>query len=119
MKGNLGSEVLLRPETLIEDNFATTDSLQALGCNWSANRCRPVALHRIRMWEITKDGHGYHNLLPTPQPEDTRQTKVAFSLDTTSTLSTTTLALARNIHLYQESSTRASTMGTDDEPTNK
>ena len=29
MKGNLGSEVLLRVETLSEDNFATTDSLRA------------------------------------------------------------------------------------------
>ena len=29
MKGNLGSEVLLRVETLSEDNFATTDALRA------------------------------------------------------------------------------------------
>jgi hypothetical protein len=29
MKGNLGSEVLLRVETLSEDNPATTDSLRA------------------------------------------------------------------------------------------
>ena len=29
MKGKLGSEVLLRAETLSEDNFATTDSLRA------------------------------------------------------------------------------------------
>ena len=28
-KSNLGSEVLLRVETLSEDNFATTDSLRA------------------------------------------------------------------------------------------
>ena len=36
MKGNLGSEVLLRVETLSEDNFATTDLLQALDRTWSA-----------------------------------------------------------------------------------
>ena len=70
-------------------------------------------------WGITRDRQGYHHLPPTPQQEDTRQTKVASSLDTTSTLSTTTLAFARNIRLYQESSTRASAMGTDDEPANK
>ena len=29
MKGNLGSEVLLRDETLSEHNFATTDSFRA------------------------------------------------------------------------------------------
>ena len=29
MKGKLGSEVLLRVETLSEDNLATTDSLRA------------------------------------------------------------------------------------------
>ena len=32
---------------------------------------------------------------PTPQPEDTRQTKVTSSIDTAPTLSVTTLALAR------------------------
>ena len=37
MKGNLGSEVLLKVETLSEDNFATTDSLRPLDCNWSAS----------------------------------------------------------------------------------
>jgi hypothetical protein len=36
-----------------------------------------------------------------PQPEDTRQTKVASNLDTTSTLLTTTLALITVICLYQ------------------
>jgi hypothetical protein len=49
---------------------------------------------------ITRDGQGYHHLPPTPQPEGTRQTKVASSLDTMSTLSTTTLALCRVIRLY-------------------
>ena len=29
MKGNLGSEVLLKVETLSKDNFATIDSLRA------------------------------------------------------------------------------------------
>ena len=118
-KGNLGSEVLLGVDTLIEDNFATTDSLQALGCNWSASRCRPIALHRIQMWGITKDGQDYHHLPPTPQPEDTRKTKVTFSLDTMSTLLVITLALARNFHLYQESSTRAPIIRMDDEPASK
>jgi hypothetical protein len=50
---------------------------------------------------ITRDGQGYHHLPPTPQPEGMRQIKVASSLDTTSMLSTTTLALRRVIHLYQ------------------
>ena len=36
MKSNLGSEVLLRAKTLSEDNFATTDLLQALDRTWSA-----------------------------------------------------------------------------------
>ena len=104
MKVNLGSEVLLRVETLSEDNFGTTNSLRAPGCNWSVSRCRPVALCRIQTWGITKDGQGYHHLPPTPQPEDTRQTKLTSNMDTTSTLLGTTLAVARNFHLYQESS---------------
>jgi hypothetical protein len=49
-------------------------------------------------------GQGCHHLSPTPQPEDTRQTKVTSNIDTTSTLLVTTLAVARNFHLYQESS---------------
>ena len=60
-----------------------------------------------------------HHLSPMPQPESTRQTKVASSLDTTSTLLTTTLASIRVIRLYREPSTRVSSTGTDDEPTNK
>jgi hypothetical protein len=48
-----------------------------------------------------------------------RQTKVASSLDTMSTLSTTTLVLYRVIRLYQGPSTRASAMGTDDEHADK
>jgi hypothetical protein len=115
MKGNLGNEVLLRVETLNEVNSTTTDLLRALVNTWSAKRCRPVALCRIRTWGITKDGKGYHHLLPTPQPWNTRQTKVTCSLDTTSTLTATTLVLARNFCLYQESSTRASAMRIDDE----
>jgi len=35
MKDNLGSEVLLRVETLGEDNLATIDSLQAWDRTWS------------------------------------------------------------------------------------
>ena len=50
---------------------------------------------------------------------DTRQMKVTCSLDTASTLSVTTLALVRNFRLYQESSTRAPIMRTDDEPASK
>ena len=116
MKGNLGSEVLLRVETLSEDNFATTDSLRALAYTWSAKHLRPLALRRIWTWGITKDGQGCHHLSPTPQPWDTRQMKVMCSLDTKSMLSTTTLASARNIRRYQESSTRASVTGTNDKP---
>ena len=56
MKGNLGSEVLLRVETLSEDNFATTDSLRAPAYAWSTKRYQPIALCHIRMWGITKDG---------------------------------------------------------------
>jgi hypothetical protein len=119
MKGNLGSEVLLRVETLSEDNFTTTDSLWTSGCNWSASPCRPVALRHIQMWGITKDRHGYHHLSPTSQLGDTRQTKVTCSLDTTSTLTITTLALARNFCLYQESSTRAPITRTNNEPASK
>jgi hypothetical protein len=63
---------------------------------------------------VTKDGQGYHHLPLTPQPWDMRQTKVTFSLDTTSMLLVTTLALTRNFHLYQESSPRAPAMGMDD-----
>jgi hypothetical protein len=51
--------------------------------------------------EETKDGQGCHYLPPTSHPWGMRQTKVASSLDTTSTLSTTTLASYRVIHLYQ------------------
>ena len=104
LKGNLGSEVLRRAETLSEVNFATTDSLRALAYTWSAKHLRPLALRRIWTWGITKDGQGCHHLSPTPQPEDTRQTKVTSNIDTTSTLLATTLAVARNFRLYQESS---------------
>jgi hypothetical protein len=45
--------------------------------------------------------------------------KVASSLDTTSTLSTTTLVLYMAIRLYKEPSTRVSAMRTDDEPAEK
>ena len=92
MMGNLGSEVLLRAETLSEYNFATIDSLWAPYNTWSVRRGRPIALCHIQTWGIMKDGHGYHHLPHTPLPEDTRQMKVASSLHTMSTLSTTTLA---------------------------
>jgi 5-methylcytosine-specific restriction endonuclease McrBC GTP-binding regulatory subunit McrB len=46
-----------------------------------------------------------------------RQTRVTSSLDTTSILSVTVLASARNFRLYQESSTRTSATRTDNEPT--
>jgi hypothetical protein len=105
MKGDLGSEVLLGAETLSEDIFATTNSLWAPVNNWCAKRCRPIALCNIRTWGIMKDRQGYHHLPPTPQPWATRQTKVMCSLETTSMLTATTLALARNFCLYQESST--------------
>ena len=44
----------------------------------------------------TKDKQGCHHLLPTPQPWDTRQTRVTSNLNTTSTLLATTLALHRS-----------------------
>ena len=59
------------------------------------------------------------HLPPTPQPESMRHTKVASSLDTMSTLSTTTLESIRVIRLYREPSIRASATGTNDEPANK
>jgi hypothetical protein len=102
VKGNLGSEVLLKVDTLSEDNFATIDSLRAPAYTWSAKYLWPVALCRIRTWGITKDRQGYHHLPPTPQPSNMRQMKVTCSLDTTSTLIATTLALTRKFHLYQE-----------------
>jgi hypothetical protein len=67
MKSDSGSEVLLRVETLSEDNFATTDLLRASDRTWSAKCYRPAALRRIRMWGIMEDGWGCHHLPPTPQ----------------------------------------------------
>ena len=61
---------------------------------------------------------GEQSLTPTPRPWSMRQPKVASSLDTTSTLSTTTLALYRAIHVYHEPSSRVFAMGMDDEPAN-
>jgi hypothetical protein len=74
--------------------------LRAPADTWSARHLRPIALCRTRMWGITRDGQGGHHLSPTPQLWSTRQTKVTSSLDTTSTLLVTTLASARNFHLY-------------------
>ena len=73
-------------------NPTSTCLLRALAYAWSAKRYRPIALCRTQTWGIIKDEQGYHHLLPTPKSESMRQTKVASSLDTTSTLSTTTLA---------------------------
>ena len=52
-------------------------------------------------------------------PWDTQQIKVDPNLDTTSMKVTTTIALARNIRLYQESTTRALVQRMNDEPTTK
>jgi hypothetical protein len=68
---------------------------------------------------IRKDGQSCHHLPPTPQPWDTRQTKVTYSLDTTSMLTSTTLVLAKNFRLYEKSSPRAPTTRTDDELASK
>jgi hypothetical protein len=119
MNSNLGSEVPLKAKTLSEANFATKDSLRASAYAWFTKRYRPVALRRIQTWRITKDGQGCHHLPSIPQPWDTRQTRVTCSLDTTSTLTATTLALARNFRLYQESFTRAPVMRTDNKPASK
>ena len=100
MKDNLGSEVPIRVDTLSEDNFATTDSLWAPSYTWSMKYLCPIALRHIRTWGITKDGQGCHHLPPTPEPKDTRQTKITCSLDTTSTLTITSLTLAKNFCLY-------------------
>jgi hypothetical protein len=115
----LGSEVPLRIEILSADSFATKDLLRTPEHTWSTRRYRLVALRQTQMWGITKDGYGYHNLPPTPQSWGMRQMKVTSSLDTTSTLLVTILALARNFYLYQVSSTRASAMEMDNEPASK
>jgi hypothetical protein len=73
-------------------NSTITRLFQALAYTWSTKRFWPVAL-RTQTWRITRDRQGCHHLPPTLQPWGTRQVKVASSLDTTSTLSTTTLAL--------------------------
>jgi hypothetical protein len=69
------------------------------------------------------DYEGWTGLSPPTAYPSTMEYKInegiASSLDTTSTLLTTTLASIRVIRLYSEPSTRVSTMGTDDEPTNK
>jgi hypothetical protein len=105
MKGNLGSEVHPGAKTLSEDTFGTTNSLRAPTYTWSAKRHQHVALRHTRTWGIMKGGQGCHHLPPTLEPWD--KMKVTYSLDTMSMLTVTTLALARNFHLYQESSTRA------------
>ena len=56
MNGNLGSEVLLKVETLSKNNFATTNLLRAPACNWYASECQLVALRRTQTWGIMKDG---------------------------------------------------------------
>ena len=86
-------------------NSTSTCLLRALAYAWSTKRYWPIALCHIRTWGITKDGHAYHHLPPTPQSEDT--------------ISTTTLALYRVMHLYQEPSTIVSAIGTDDKTSNK
>jgi hypothetical protein len=97
MKCNLGSEVLLRVKTLGKYNFATTDG-QGL-----CLVCQAITAYSSTSYPnvgITKDGQGCHHLLPTPKLWDMRQTKVMCRLDTMSTLTATTLALARNFRLY-------------------
>jgi hypothetical protein len=54
MKCNLGSEVLLRAKTLGKDNFATTDSLQALAYAWFAKRYQPIAPRHIQTWGLQR-----------------------------------------------------------------
>ena len=100
-------------------NSTFTCLLWAPEHTWSAKRSQPVALRQTRTWGITRDGHGYHHLPPTPQPWGMRQMKVTSSLDTMSTLSITTLALYRNFYLHQESSTRAFATRMNGEPTIK
>jgi hypothetical protein len=119
MKGNLGSEVRLGAKTLSEDTFGTTNSLRAPAYAWSAKRYRHAALRCSRAWRITKGRQGCHHLPPTPQLWNTRQMKVMCSFDTTSTLTVTTLALAWNFRLYQESSTRALIPRMNDDPASK
>jgi hypothetical protein len=68
------------------------------------------------------DYEGWTGLSPPaayPSTVGHEANKVASSLDTTSTLLTTTLALYRVIRLYREPSTRVSAMRADDEPASK
>jgi hypothetical protein len=82
--------------------LATINLLRAPDNTWSAKRCRPTALRPTLTPGITRDGQSCHHLSSTPQLWGTRQTEVASSLDTTSMLLTTTLALRRVIRLYQD-----------------
>ena len=61
--------------------------------SWSAKSIQLLALHPTLMWGTTKDRHGCHHLPPTPTDcGEGIRTMVTSSLDTTSTLSITTLA---------------------------
>jgi hypothetical protein len=97
-------------------NFTFTCLLQAPNCNWFARWCRPIALCHTRAWGITRDRQDCHHLPPTPQLWGTRQTKLTFSVDTTSTLSITTLAFMKCYLSLTGPSTRSSATEIDDEP---
>jgi hypothetical protein len=55
------------------------------------------------MGRVTLDGQGYHHLPPTSSNHAIGpHSNMTFNLDTTSALTITTLALRKDIRLYQE-----------------
>ena len=65
--------------------------------SWSAKSIQLLGLHPTRIWGTTKNEHDCHHQPPTSTDRgESMQTKVTSSLDTTSTLSITILALARH-----------------------
>ena len=77
-------------------NSASTCLLWAPVYTWSAKRLRLLALHPTLTWGNIRDARGCHH--PYTYPSDHligMQTKEIYSLDTTSTLATSTLTTAR------------------------
>ena len=53
-----------RTRTKFKIGRETTEYWSASNIMWQFR-----LLHPTRMWGVTRDGHGYHHLPPTPQPE--------------------------------------------------
>ena len=115
----MGGEVLLRLETLSVGNFPTTYLLQTP----THLVCQAIPVYSSTLYPDVGECKGRKGLSPPIRLPlyswDTQHMKVDPNLDTMSMKVTTTLLLARNFHLYQESSTRAPVQRTNDTPTNK